>query len=141
MIFETFSREETYKLGMSLGSEAKEAEVYCLSGDLGTGKTVFAKGFALSLGVADDITSPTFALVNEYTGRLPFYHFDVYRIRSVSELEDTGFEDYLYSNGVCLIEWAELVKEALPHSAVWINISKNPDKGDNYRLIEITGKA
>ena len=137
MKFESFSAEETYALGKKLGEEAKPGAVYCLSGDLGVGKTVFTKGFAVGLGVNDTVNSPTFTIVQEYKGRLPFYHFDVYRIEEPEEMEEIGYEDYFYGDGACMIEWAELIEELLPKEAVRICISKDLQKGTDYRLITV----
>ena len=137
MRFESFSAEETYALGKKLGEEAKPGAVYCLSGDLGVGKTVFTKGFAVGLGVTDTVNSPTFTIVQEYKGRLPFYHFDVYRIEEPEEMEEIGYEDYFYGDGACMIEWAELIEELIPAEAVKVRISKDLKKGTDYRLITV----
>ena len=137
MKFESFSAEETYALGKKLGEEAKPGAVYCLSGDLGVGKTVFTKGFAVGLGVTDTVNSPTFTIVQEYRGRLPFYHFDVYRIEEPEEMEEIGYEDYFYGDGACMIEWAELIEELIPSDAVKVCISKDLQKGTDYRLITV----
>jgi len=137
MKFESFSAEETYALGKKLGEEAKPGAVYCLSGDLGVGKTVFTKGFAVGLGVTDTVNSPTFTIVQEYKGRLPFYHFDVYRIEEPEEMEEIGYEDYFYGDGACMIEWAELIEELIPEKAVKVRISKELQKGTDYRLITV----
>ena len=137
MRFESFSAEETYTLGKKLGEEAKPGAVYCLSGDLGVGKTVFTKGFAVGLGVTDTVNSPTFTIVQEYKGRLPFYHFDVYRIEEPEEMEEIGYEDYFYGDGACMIEWAELIEELIPAEAVKVRISKDLQKGTDYRLITV----
>ncbi|MBP3617852.1 MAG: tRNA (adenosine(37)-N6)-threonylcarbamoyltransferase complex ATPase subunit type 1 TsaE [Lachnospiraceae bacterium] len=137
MKFESFSAEETYALGKKLGEEAKPGAVYCLSGDLGVGKTVFTKGFAVGLGVTDTVNSPTFTIVQEYKGRLPFYHFDVYRIEEPDEMEEIGYEDYFYGDGACMIEWAELIEELIPADAVKVCISKDLQKGTDYRLITV----
>lgn len=135
---ETTSPLQTEALGEKMGQAAKAGQIYCLSGDLGVGKTVFTKGFAKGLGVTEYVTSPTFAIVNEYEGRLPLYHFDVYRISCEEEMEDTGYEDYFYGEGVCLVEWAELVKGLIPEDAVWITIEKDYTKdNDDYRLITV----
>jgi len=139
MIYESFSAEETKALGEKTAQNAKEGSVFCLSGDLGVGKTVFTKGFAEGLGIDEYITSPTFTIVNEYEGRYKFYHFDVYRITDPDELYDIGFEEYVYGDGVCLIEWAEIVKEDIPDGAVWIRIEKDLEKGLDYRRITIEG--
>ena len=138
MKFESFSAEETYALGKKLGEEAKPGAVFCLSGDLGVGKTVFTKGFASGLGVTDTVNSPTFTIVQEYKGRLPFYHFDVYRIEEPEEMEEIGYEDYFYGDGACMIEWAELIEELIPADAVKICISKDLQKGTDYRLITVS---
>ncbi len=138
MRFESFSAEETYALGKKLGEEAKPGAVYCLSGDLGVGKTVFTKGFAVGLGVTDTVNSPTFTIVQEYKGRLPFYHFDVYRIEEPEEMEEIGYEDYFYGDGACMIEWAELIEELIPADAIKICISKELQKGTDYRLITVS---
>ena len=137
MRFESFSAEETYALGKKLGEEAKSGAVFCLSGDLGVGKTVFTKGFAVGLGVTDTVNSPTFTIVQEYKGRLPFYHFDVYRIEEPEEMEEIGYEDYFYGTGACMIEWAELIEELIPENAVKVCISKDLQKGTDYRLITV----
>ena len=134
-IYESLSAEQTQQIAREIGQRAKSGEVYCLCGELAAGKTVFAGGFAEGLEIEEDISSPTFAIVNTYEGRLPFYHFDVYRIVDVDEMEETGFEDYVYGDGVCLIEWAELIKEIIPASAVWIEITKDYAKGEDYRRI------
>ncbi|MBO8434790.1 MAG: tRNA (adenosine(37)-N6)-threonylcarbamoyltransferase complex ATPase subunit type 1 TsaE [Tyzzerella sp.] len=137
MIFETVSPEETAKIGREIGEKAKKGDIYCLEGDLGVGKTVFTKGFAEGIDIHDHITSPTFNIVNEYYGKLPMYHFDMYRISCVEELDDIGYEEYFFGDGVCLIEWASLVQEAIPENAKWIKIEKNLEKGLDYRKITI----
>ena len=115
MIIETFSPEETFALGEKIGREAKPQDVYTLVGDLGVGKTVFTQGVAAGLGITEPISSPTFTIVQVYEeGRLPFYHFDVYRIGDVEEMDEIGYEDYFYGNGVTMIEWANLIEEILP---------------------------
>lgn len=131
------SFEETKKIAYDLAINSKEGAVYCLTGDLGVGKTVFAKGFAEGLQIKSDITSPTFTIINIYDGRLPFYHFDVYRINNEYEMEDTGYEDYFYGDGVCLVEWAEIIKNLIPKNALWIKIEKDLSISDNYRIITI----
>ena len=141
MVYETFSPSETEKIGFEMGKNASAGDIYCLSGDLGVGKTVFTRGFAKGLGVEDEyITSPTFTIINEYVGRLNLYHFDVYRIGSIEEMDDTGYEDYFFGNGVCLVEWAELVKEIIPENAKWITVKKDLSKGDDYRKITVRGE-
>ncbi len=137
MVYETHNEEETRKIGQQLGESAKPGQIFCLNGDLGVGKTVFTKGFALGLGITEHITSPTFTIINVYEGRLNFYHFDVYRIDDPDELYEIGYEEYFFGDGVCLIEWAELVSELLPDDVININITKNLEKGLDYRKIEV----
>lgn len=138
MIFESFGEEATRELGERLGKSARPGQIYTLSGDLGTGKTVFTQGFAAGLGIQEAINSPTFTIVQEYEdGRLPFYHFDVYRIGDVEEMEEIGYEDYFFGEGVCLIEWAELIQELLPRNVIAVSISKDLEKGFDYRKIEV----
>ncbi|MBQ3584157.1 MAG: tRNA (adenosine(37)-N6)-threonylcarbamoyltransferase complex ATPase subunit type 1 TsaE [Lachnospiraceae bacterium] len=138
MVFETNSAEETFELAYRIGIGAKAGDIFCLNGDLGVGKTVFAQGFAKGLGIEDCINSPTFTIVQEYTeGRIPFYHFDVYRIADVDEMFEIGYEEYFFGEGVCLIEWAELIKELIPDHVTQITISKSLSEGFDYRKIEI----
>jgi len=138
MIYETFSAEETYELGKELGQNAKPGNVYALIGDLGVGKTVFTQGVAAGLEIKEHINSPTFTIVQVYEeGRLPFYHFDVYRIGDPEEMEEIGYEDYFYGEGVCFVEWANLIEELMPEHTVTITIEKNPEKGFDYRKITI----
>ncbi len=138
MIRETNSEKETYELGFQMGTEARPGDVYTLVGDLGVGKTVFTQGLAAGLEVAEPVNSPTFTIVQVYEeGRLPFYHFDVYRIGDVEEMEEIGYEDYFYGKGVCLIEWADLIEELLPEHYTEIKIEKNLEKGFDYRRISI----
>lgn len=137
-IFETFSPEETRLLGMKIGKTAQPGQVYTLTGDLGVGKTVFTQGVAEGLGITGPVNSPTFTIVHEYEeGRLPFYHFDVYRIGDAEEMEEIGYEDYFYGTGICLIEWAELIEEILPETTCSIIIEKDLEKGFDYRKITI----
>ena len=138
MKIETFSAEETYALGKKLGSEAKPGDVLTLIGDLGVGKTVFTQGFADGLGITEPISSPTFTIVQVYEeGRLPFYHFDVYRIGDIEEMEEIGYDDYFFGQGICLIEWAELIEEILPEKRIEVTIEKDLEKGFEYRKITI----
>ncbi|MDD6281797.1 MAG: tRNA (adenosine(37)-N6)-threonylcarbamoyltransferase complex ATPase subunit type 1 TsaE [Oribacterium sp.] len=136
MIFESNSQDETFAFGEKLGAEARPGEIYCLDGDLGVGKTVFTQGFAKGLGITDYVNSPTFTIVKEYEGRLPLYHFDVYRIGDPSEMEEIGYEEYFYGQGVTIIEWPELILDLIPPEAKWIRISKDLSKGFDYRKIE-----
>lgn len=138
MVTETFSAEETLELGKKIGSQAKPGEIYTLNGDLGVGKTVFAQGLAQGLGITEPISSPTFTIVQIYEkGRMPLYHFDVYRIGDVEEMEEIGYEDCFYGKGVCLIEWAELIGEIIPEEAIPVRIEKNLEKGFDYRKITV----
>lgn len=138
MKIESYSTEDTYQTGFRMGSNAKKGDIYCLSGDLGVGKTVFTQGFAKGLGILESVNSPTFTIVQEYEGtKLPFYHFDVYRIGDIEEMDEIGYEDYFYGTGVCMIEWAELIEELLPEHCTYINIQKDLSKGFDYRVINI----
>ncbi len=138
MIIETFSEQETRAFGERLGTGAEAGSIYTLTGDLGVGKTVFTQGFARGLGVEEHVNSPTFTIVQEYTqGRIPFYHFDVYRIGNVDEMEEIGYEDYFYGGGVCLIEWANLIEEILPKERFAVTIEKDLNKGFDYRKITV----
>ena len=140
MTYETNSPAETYELGMRLGKNAKAGEIFCLNGDLGTGKTVFTQGFAKGLGIEENVNSPTFTILQEYyDGRLPLYHFDVYRVGDIEEMDEIGYEDYFYGEGVCLIEWSELIKELIPEEAEEITIEKDLSRGFDYRRIQIAG--
>lgn len=138
MKIESYKMEDTYLLGKKLGESAKSGDVYCLLGDLGTGKTVFTQGFAIGLNIKETVNSPTFTIVQVYEdGRVPFYHFDVYRIEDIDEMEEIGYEDYFYGDGVCLIEWSNLIKELLPKRRKVITIEKDLNKGYDYRNITI----
>lgn len=138
MIIETRSAKETYQLGYEIGQKAKAGDVFTLIGDLGVGKTVFTQGMADGLEISEPISSPTFTIVQVYDeGRLPFYHFDVYRIGDISEMDEIGFEDYIYGSGVSLIEWANLIEELLPKKRTEIQIEKNLEEGFDYRKITI----
>ena len=138
MIIETRNAKETYDLGKKIGSHAKAGEVYTLVGDLGVGKTVFTQGLAKGLGIEEPISSPTFTIVQVYDdGRLPFYHFDVYRIGDIEEMDEVGFEEYVMGEGVSLIEWANLIEEILPERRTNILIEKDLTQGFDYRRITI----
>ena len=138
MIIETRSPEETFALGEKIGRQARKGQVYTLTGDLGTGKTVFTQGVAAGLGIRESVNSPTFTIVQVYEeGRLPFYHFDVYRIGDIEEMEEIGYDDYFFGEGICLIEWAELIEEILPENRISITIQKDLEKGFDYRRIII----
>ena len=136
-IVETNSEAETLNLGRELGRAAKAGDIYLLEGDLGVGKTVFAKGVAAGLDIDEPVVSPTFTIVHEYEGRLPLYHFDVYRIADPDEMYEIGFDEYLYGEGVCLIEWPSQVEELIPETAVKIMIEKDMKNGPDYRRITI----
>lgn len=138
MIVESYCTEDTYALGMQIGQNAIEGQTICLYGDLGVGKTVFTQGLAKGLDIEEAIQSPTFTIVREYEeGRIPFYHFDVYRIGDLEEMDEIGYEDYVYGRGVTLIEWANLIAEILPEHYMKITIKKNLEKGFDYREIQI----
>ena len=138
MVIETRSPEETFRLGRKLGEAAVPGQVFTLTGDLGTGKTVFTQGFAKGLGIEEPVNSPTFTIVQVYDeGRLPLYHFDVYRIGDIEEMEEVGFEDYIMGDGVSLIEWGELIREILPEKRTAVRIEKDLEQGVDYRKITI----
>lgn len=140
MMIESFGPGDTYSLGQRLGREAKKGDIICLNGDLGVGKTVFTQGFAAGLGITEPVNSPTFTILQQYDeGRLPLYHFDVYRIGDVSEMDEVGYEDCFYGDGVTLIEWPERIEELLPEHVVTVTIEKNLEKGFDYRKITVEG--
>ena len=137
-VIETNSPEETLALGEQLGRAAQPGDVYTLVGDLGVGKTVLTQGIAQGLEIDEPICSPTFTIVQVYEeGRMPFYHFDVYRIGDIEEMDEIGYEDYFYGDGVCLVEWAELIKELLPQTRIELVIEKDLQKGFDYRRITL----
>ena len=138
MVIETHDPEETFEVGRTIGMNAKPGQIYTLTGDLGVGKTVFTQGVAAGLGITEPVNSPTFTIVQEYEdGRLPFYHFDVYRIGDLEEMEEIGYDDYFFGQGICLIEWAELIEEILPEKRIEVTIEKDLEKGFEYRKITI----
>ena len=138
MIWQSNSEKETFAVAEEIARQASPGDIYLLEGDLGVGKTVFAKGFARGLGITEPVTSPTFTIVQVYEGgRLPFYHFDVYRIGDIEEMEEIGYDDYFFGEGVCLIEWAELIEELIPEGAISITIEKDLEKGFDYRKITV----
>ena len=137
---ESNSAEETFALGQKIGERVKPGTIISLTGDLVVGKTVFTQGLAKGLGIMEPVNSPTLTIVQVYEGgRLPFYHFDVYRIGDIEEMDEIGYEDYFYGNGVCLIEWADLIRELLPEETGRITIEKDLEKGFDYRKIQIDG--
>ena len=138
MVIETHDPEETFEVGRTIGMNAKPGQIYTLTGDLGVGKTVFTQGVAAGLGITEPVNSPTFTIIQEYEdGRLPFYHFDVYRIGDLEEMEEIGYDDYFFGQGICLIEWAELIEEILPEKRIEVTIEKDLEKGFEYRKITI----
>lgn len=138
LILKSKSEQETHAIGYRIGTLLKSGDIICLTGDLGAGKTVLTKGIARGLGVKEDVTSPTFTLIHEYMGRIPLYHFDVYRIGSIEEMEDLGYEEYFYGSGACVIEWASQIRELIPKDHLWIEIRT---KGENEREIRLSGTA
>lgn len=141
-VIESFHPEDTFALGEKIGQQAAAGQVFSLIGDLGVGKTVFTQGLAKGLGITESISSPTFTIVQVYEeGRLPFYHFDVYRIGDISEMDEIGYEDYIYGDGVAMIEWANLIEEILPERFTEIRIEKELEKGFDYRKITITKRG
>ena len=139
-IWESRSEEESFQLARRLGEKAEKGEIYCLEGELGTGKTVFAKGFAKGLGIEEIVDSPTFTIVKEYRGREKLYHFDVYRIEDIEELQEIGFSEMISGDAICLIEWASQIEEEIPENAKWITIEKDLEKGFDYRRIRMGEK-
>lgn len=141
MIYHSDSPQQTAEIAKRFADTLRGGEVICMNGDLGVGKTVFVQALAKALGIEDYINSPTFTIVNQYEGRLPLYHFDVYRINDCEEMYDIGYDEYIGGNGVCVIEWAENIKEILPDSYCKITILKDYEKGDDYRLINIENRG
>lgn len=141
LIIESKEAKDTFELGKKMAQEAQPGDVICLLGDLGVGKTVFTQGFATGLGIMEPVSSPTFTIIQEYEeGRIPFYHFDVYRISDIEEMDEIGFEEYVYGEGVCLIEWANLIKEILPQNIKVVTIEKDLEHGFDYRRITISNE-
>ena len=139
MEFESHSDRETYQLGRDLGRKAQPGQVICLNGDMGTGKTVFTKGFAEGLGISETVNSPTFTILSVYEeGRIPLYHFDVYRIGDPWEMDEIGFDEYVDGDGVCLIEWADQIRDILPPERMDVRIEKDLERGWDYRRIKVT---
>lgn len=138
MVYESYKPEETFRIAQKMGREAKKGQVICLNGNLGVGKTLFSQGFADGLGIEESVNSPTFTIVQQYDGgRLPLYHFDVYRIEDPDEMEEIGFLDMIYGEGTCLIEWADRISDILPAHYIQVTIEKNLDKGLDYRKIVV----
>lgn len=141
-IYETYSAEETRALGRKIGETAQPGDVYTLVGDLGVGKTVFTQGIAEGLGITEPVSSPTFTIVQIYEeGRMPFYHFDVYRIGDPEEMDEIGYEDYFYGDGLCMIEWANLIEELLPDTRYDVTIEKDLERGFDYRRTTISRRG
>lgn len=139
MVFESTSSQMTFEFAKKIGENLKRGDVLCLDGDLGVGKTVFTKGVAAGLGIKDDVSSPTFTLIQEYYGgRLPLYHFDVYRIDGPWDMDDLGYDEYFYGEGVCLVEWGSMIKELFPENTIYVHIEKDLEKGFDYRKITVS---
>lgn len=138
MVYESFNSEDTFNIGKTLGEAACPGDIICLEGDLGTGKTVFTKGFAKGLGISEPVNSPTFTIIQVYDeGRLPLYHFDVYRTTDIEEMYEIGYEEYFFGDGVCIVEWAGMIEELLPKKRTDIKIEKDLKKGFDYRRITV----
>lgn len=135
--FETENPQETRALGREIAQTLAPGAILALVGDLGCGKTALVKGIVDAFGDGEEVTSPTFTLVNEYDGEIPVYHFDVYRLENPSEEECDWMDEYFFSEGICLIEWADNIRDILPENTLWITFAKNPEKGENYREIII----
>lgn len=141
MIYNSNSPQETGEIARRIALNSKQGDIYCLVGDLGVGKTVFTKGFAKGLNINEHITSPTFTIVNEYTsGRMPLYHFDVYRIDDIEEMDEIGYEEYFYGEGITFVEWANIITDIIPSEATWITIEKDLEQGFDYRRIIVNDK-
>lgn len=139
MVFESTSSQMTFEFAKKIGENLKRGDVLCLDGDLGVGKTVFTKGVAAGLGIKDDVSSPTFTLIQEYYGgRLPLYHFDVYRIDGPWDMDDLGYGEYFYGEGVCLVEWGSMINELFPENTIYVRIEKDLEKGFDYRKITVS---
>lgn len=139
-IYETDSPQGTFELGRQIGLQSRPGQIYTLEGELGVGKTVLTQGVAAGLGITEPVSSPTFTILQEYEeGRLPFYHFDVYRIGDVEEMEEIGYDDYFFGEGICLIEWANLIQEIVPEDAIHLLIEKDLERGFDYRRITVRG--
>ncbi len=137
-IIETRSASQTFDLAKKMGETCIPGTIIALCGELGSGKTVFAKGFAAGLGIEDHVNSPTFTILQQYdNGRLPFYHFDVYRVSDISELDETGYEDFFFGNGAALVEWADIIKDIMPPETIWITMEKDLEEGFDYRKVKI----
>ncbi len=135
-VYETNSAQETFAIGEAVAGRARPGQIYTLTGEMGSGKTVFTQGFAKGLGIAEAVNSPTFTVVQIYEGgRLPLYHFDVYRIEDIEEMDEIGYEDCFFGGGVCLIEWAELIEDILPKDCIRIRMEKDIAKGFDYRKL------
>ena len=138
LLYKSFCEADTKKIAYELAKKSKAGDIFCLDGDLGSGKTFFVKEFANALNIKDYISSPTFNIINEYnSGKINLYHFDVYRISNIDELDYTNYQDYFYGKGICMIEWAEIIKDVIPDYATWIYFSRDLSLGENYRLINI----
>ena len=138
--YESFSENDTFEIAKNIAKELKKGSIVCLDGELGVGKTIFAKGFAKGLGIEDDITSPTFTLVQSYESLdNVLHHFDVYRRSDESEMDEIGYEEYFFSDAICLIEWSSLIPDLIPENAIHISIEKDMEKGFDYRNINIEG--
>ena len=137
-VIESFSEKDTFRLGETIGNECRRGDIVLLNGDLGVGKTVFTKGFGRGLGIEEPISSPTFTIIQIYdSGRIPLYHFDVYRIADPEEMDEIGYEDYFFGDGVCLVEWASLIQELIPEHVMEVTIAKDVEKGFDYRKISL----
>ena len=138
-IKESRSAAETAALAGQISGAASAGSIFCLDGDLGAGKTVFAQGFARGLGIEGPVSSPTFTILHIYnSGRLPLYHFDVYRLASPEEMYDLGYEDYFFGDGISIVEWGSSMRALFPEETVFIEIEKDLVKGDDYRRITIS---
>ncbi len=140
MEYISHSPAETEAIGQALGETLHPGTVLAYLGDLGMGKTAFTRGLARGLGCHGRVTSPTFTIVNEYEGRIPLFHFDMYRLTDSEDLFDIGWEDYLERSGVCAVEWSERISDALPEDTLYVTISRHPEN-EGWRIITTEGGA
>lgn len=135
--YNSFSAEDTQRIASEFAGGLKIGDVIALSGGLGAGKTAFVRGMAEALHCAGEVSSPTFTLVNEYLGEIPLYHFDVYRLKNLTEYDSGWIDEYLFGDGICVIEWAENIAAILPADYIHVKIEKDSSKGEDYREITI----
>ena len=134
------SAEQTNQLGQQLGKLLQQGDIICLTGDLGAGKTAFTKGIGVGLGIEEFITSPTYTIINEYNGRIPLYHFDVYRLEGVEEMFELGYEEYFFGDGTVVVEWADIVQDIIPQERLWITILRGKEEDSREIILDASGE-